>query len=213
MLHASIALALADEMIAARFGTCYGTHTWSEYQAFALERATGHLAGHLAGKIGRTTGTQRRKARLKVEGDTLIITLPMNDPRTGATVWAETEFGSYLDAVEDGADGAWVYVYKGRDRVTGQVRTAVPCGAGKKAAIARVLLGAKAGQQVRRQDDNPLNLRRQNLYRIGNPSTPEGQAGTAKMDTQAETRGGAATREALKGRGYGYGPEGDEAAE
>lgn len=213
MLQASISLALADEMISARFGTCYGTRTWTEYQAFALERATRHLAEHLAEKIGRTTGTQRRRARFKMDGEVLIIALPMNDPRTGATVWAETEFGSYLDATEDGADGAWVYAYKARDRVTGQVRTAVPCGAGKKAAIARVLLGAKAGQQVRRHDDNPLNLRRANLYRIGHPGTPEGRAGTAKMDTQAETRGGAATREALKGRGYGYGPEGDEATE
>lgn len=36
-------------------------------------------------------------------------------------------------------------------------------GAGRKVLVARVLLGAKAGQRVRYEDGNPLNLRRSNL--------------------------------------------------
>lgn len=204
MHHASIALALANEMIAARFGTCHGTRTWAEYQAFALQRATGHLAEHLAGKIGRTTGSQRRRARITLEDGTLIIALPMNDPRTGATLWAETELTSYLDLIEGGADGAWFYNYQGRHRARGQVRTTVPCHKHRKVTVARLIVDAKDGQQARRRDADPLNLRRANRYRIGQPGTTEGRAGNAKRDAQAEMREGAAIREAATGRGYGY---------
>lgn len=204
MQHASIALALANDMIAARFGACHGVRTWAEYQAFALQRSTEHLAEHMAGKIGRTTGSQRRRARITLGDGALIIALPMNDSRTGATVWAVTEFALYLEMTERGADSAWVYVYKDSRRAKGQVRMAVPCMRNKKVSISRLIVAARAGQEGRQRDDNPFNLRQANILLVGNPGTPEGRAGTAKMDAWGLVEAGVAARAELKGRGYGY---------
>lgn len=146
-------------------------------------------------------------AKFKIENAaTLIIAIPVRDPRTDTDVWVETEFGIWLDVIESRADGAWKLDYKGSKQLTGQVRTKVPLQGRSSAAntaVALIIVNAKAGQQARRHDSNPLNLRRDNLFLLGDPGTAEGKAGNAKTDTRALFRTHGDAREALAGQDYG----------
>lgn len=197
------AVCLADQMIANRFGKAYGVRTFAEYLDFVDKRATAHLDEYMAQRVQKTAGAQRRKSRLKIENAvTVIIAVPMNDVRKGATIWAEIDLASWLDAIERGADTAWFYAYKGADQRSGQVRCKVPLSgrtSTTNATIVRVLVNAKPGQQARTLDGNPLNLRRENLFLVGNPHGIEGRVGTAKTYTQAQLLELVALRQALSG--------------
>ncbi len=204
----TFALSIADEMISARFGKTYGIYSFDAYLGFVDRRATAHLDDHMAQRVRETAGLQRRKARLRIENSaTVIIAVPMNDAHTGATVWAEIEFGIWLNLIEMGADGAWFYAHKGKDRRSGQVRTNAPVGSAttnKNVTVARLMVNAKAGQQARTLDRNPLNLRAANLYLIGNLETCEGRVGRAKTDSAALLHEHTTLRQSLAGQSYGF---------
>lgn len=201
------AAAMADDMIAARFHVSHGVKTFSAYLDLVDQRATAHLNESMARRVCETAGAQRRRARLQIENAaTLIIAVPMKDPRTGATVWAELEFWAWLNVIEMGADGAWFYTHKSKDQRAGQVRTNVPLKSAVKTphvTVARLLVNAKAKQQARVLDNNPLNLRASNVYLRGNPNTCEGRAGRAKTDSRAQVCEQKALRQALAGAEYG----------
>ncbi|MGK8235686.1 hypothetical protein ACLGGT_16175 [Roseovarius sp. MS2] len=203
------ARAKADALIAQRFKAPYGVSTLDEYLEYLDRRTTAHLAPHLASRVHRTAGAQRRKAsQIIADNGSLLHKIPMNDPRTGQTVYAVTEFHIWLDVLESGADGAWVYNHKSSHHRVGQVCVKVPLGMGRLAAIARIIANAKHGQQARLHDHNPFNLCRENVYLIGNPKGPEGRVGRAKTDTRAEAQKAAELRAKLAGRNYDHG--GDE---
>jgi hypothetical protein len=206
------AVACADEMISARFGRSYGIHTFARYLDEVDRRATAHLDDRLARRIRDTAGAQRRKARLRIENaGTVIVAVPMNDPRTGATIWAEVDLATWLNLIEMGADGAWFFANKGQDRGPGQVRTTAPLASdlsNKNVTVARLIVNAKPGQQARVLDRNPLNLRAGNVFLVGNPATCEGRIGGARTDTRRLLQGQVETRRALAGGGYGIPVEG-----
>ena len=130
----------------------------------------------------------------------------MNDSRTGTTIWAEIDLPSWIDAIERGADSTWFYAYKGVDRRGGQVRCKVPLSgtiSTTNVTIARVVVNAKQKQQARTLDGNPLNLRRENLYLLGNPYGIEGKAGNAKTDTLRQLAEQTPLRRMLAGAEYG----------
>lgn len=117
-------------------------------------------------------------------------------------VYGIATFSEYLDLIEMGADAAWSYDHKGADRRVGQVRTQMPFAntlTAHRAAFARLIVNAKTGQQARTLDRNPLNLRRVNLFLVGNPIGIEGRKGRAKTDTRAQ----------LAGQDYGMGADDD----
>jgi hypothetical protein len=202
---------MADAMTAARFAAPYCVKTWDDLCDRLDRRTTAHLNGHLRMQVIGTTGTQRRRITFTIEdGATLIAAIPMNDPRTGTEVWAKIEFGDLLDVLRSGADGAWKMDHKGSDQRGGQVRTKVPLqgrASASNVAVARIILKAQKGQQARRHDGDPLNLRRPNLYLKGSPGTAEGKAGTAKTDTRAMLRDHAVILASLAGQDYGPAPE------
>lgn len=202
-------LARVDRMIAERFARDYDITTWVDYLDHLDRRTTAHLPDGMADRIHRTAGEQRRKAKLRAEGDSIIIAIPMNAPRAGKTIWAELFLTTWLNVIECGADGAWFFAYKSKESAHGQVRVNVPLSCGVKttnATIARIIVNAKVGQRARVLDRNPLNLRTGNLYVVGNPATPEGKAGIAKTVTRAHVREQLALRARLARRG------GDDAA-
>lgn len=199
----ALAQSAADQIIAERFGKAYGITTHSEYLDHLDRITTAHLEHIAVARVIRTAGGQRRKSRIVIENGQLLIYLPMNDARSDASVWAVLEYSIWLDLMECGANGAWFYAYKGTNRKAGQVRTKVPFSDSKgttNATIARMIVNAKTGQQARTQDGNPLNLRRGNLYIVGNPNVPEGRVGHAKTDTRAQIKAAAEVRAALAGK-------------
>lgn len=205
------ARALADKMIRERFGRAYGVDTFDGYLNLIDARQTQHLADALADRVIGTAGKQRRKIELTLEDATaVIVNIPMNDPRRpGAVIWAQTELGIWLDLIEIGADGAWHFAYKSERRADGQVRTTVPMwrtatATANKVAIARLIANAKPGQQARTRDHNALNLRRANVFIVGNPATCEGRVGTAKNDSAALIREQAALRQSLAGADFDF---------
>ncbi|RGP37731.1 hypothetical protein [Pseudotabrizicola alkalilacus] len=204
----NLALAIADDMVAQRFGHGRSIHTFAAYLDYIDARATAHLNPASARRVIGSAGAQRRKARLTLEnGTSVILALPMNDAHTGKTVWAEIELGTWLNLIEMGADGAWFYLHKGKDRRTGQVRTNAPMRStttNKNTTVARLIVNAKAGQQARTLDGNPMNLRSGNVYLNGNTDTCEGRVGRAKTDSAALLKGQLALRQKLAGSGFGF---------
>jgi hypothetical protein len=208
------ARALADKMIRERFGRFYGTETFDSYLDLIDTRQTQHLSDGLADRVIGSAGQQRRNIELTLENaGTVIANIPMNDPRRpGAMIWAQTELGIWLDLMEMGANNAWRFDTKGNGRSDGQVRTNAPvraCLTNKNVPIARLIANAKPGQQARTRDHNALNLRRANVFLVGNPGTCEGRVGTAKTDSVALIRGQAALQQSLAGADYDF-PGNDE---
>lgn len=203
----SFALSLADQMVAEGFAKEYGVSSYAAYLNLVDERSTAHLDAHMTRKVKATAGAQRHRARLKLENSgTVIIAVPLIDSHSGETFWAELDLRNWLRLMEMGAEGAWFFDRKGRDRPDGQVRTNAPVRSGtsnKNVTIARLITNAKPGQQARTLDRNPLNLRQDNLNLIGNPNTVEGKIGTATADSVALIREHQARRQALSGKGYG----------
>ena len=203
-----LAIAIADDMIARRFGKKRGIHTFAAYLDYIDRRATAHLNEGTARRVIGTAGVQRRKARLNLEnGTTVILGVPMNDAHRGSQVWAEIELSTWLNLIEMGADGAWFYAHKGQDRRIGQVRTNAPVGSAtsnKNVTVARLIVNSKARQQARMLDRNPLNLRTTNVYLLGNPDNCESRVWWSKTDTAALLREQAALRQGLVGCGFGF---------
>lgn len=193
----AFATAMADQIIAQRFAVAYGVRTLPDYLDLVDARSTSHLTPHLADHNIRTAGQQRRKMGLTVQDGKLIAKMAMNNPMANRTVYAEIEFGVLLDLLEMGVTNAWTYNIKGPTRAAGQVITKRPMGQHRHVPVARIIANAKAGQQARTRDKNPLNLRRSNLYILGNPGTAEGRIGTAKVDTRAQAKEDAQRRDAL----------------
>ncbi|MEM9735025.1 MAG: hypothetical protein AAF908_00270 [Pseudomonadota bacterium] len=184
---------LADDMIAARFGRPYDVTSFTAYLHHLDARVTAHLDPHLADRVIRTAGAQRRGAKLFLgqDGKTVLIALAMRDPRTGGTISARTELGTWCNLVEGGLDGAWFFNVDGKTKRAGQVRGAMP-GRDRTgpnlATVARVIANAKAGQQARTHDGDPLNLCRANVYVVGHPDHPETRRRGPKTDTAAQAR-------------------------
>jgi len=209
--HNTFTQAQVDAIVRGRFQTPYGISTLAQYLDLIDQRTTAHLARQLKERVLRSAGEQRRNAIIRIADDRqLIVEIPMNDPRSGRTLWAITEFPLWLDLLELGANGKWLFNYKSKNGRGGQVRVKTPMrrGAEGLATVARVIVNAKAGQQARLHDSNPLNLRRSNLYLLGNPKGPEGKAGNAKKDTRAVLQEVAALRAALAGKNFSF--SGDE---
>lgn len=205
--HTDFARDLANQMVKERFGTAHGVESFDEYLDLTDERQTQHLAGGCADRVIGTAGKQRRAIRLSLEGAaTVILRVPMNDPRrSGAKVWAETALADWLDLIENGADGSWYLMYKSNTSTKGYVQTGVPLSGdrgGKTVPIGRLITGAGPGRITRFHDRNPLNLRRTNLFIMGNPNTVEGTAKGAKHDSRALMAERAAQRRSLAGAGF-----------
>ncbi|MCF7699832.1 hypothetical protein [Loktanella sp. M215] len=205
----SFAIAAADQMIADRFQCAYGTSTVSEYLDHLDHHSTAHLATHLACRVNRTAGQQRRKSEIRFDGDgRLVIGVPMNDPRTNKTRHATTDFLIWIDLMESGADGAWVYNHKTRDRRAGQVRCSVPLKGNRsgpdRAAVARIIANAKSGQRAQLLDHDPFNLRRANIYLLNQIAGTDGRKGFSKTDTLANMLDAVNARSALVGKNYDY---------
>lgn len=204
----NLAAVIADDMVAQRFGNGRGIHTFVAYLDYIDARATAHLNLASARRVIASAGAQRRKARLILEnGTAVVLALPMNNARTGETVWAEIDFSTWLNLIEMGADGAWFYAHKNHDQRAGQVRTTAPIASttsNQNVTVARLIVNAKAGQQARMVDRNPLNLRAGNVFLLGNPDSSEGRIGRAKTDSAALLREQTALRQSLAGRGFGF---------
>lgn len=180
-----------NQAIKDRFYRDYGVTTLTEYFDYLDEYTTRHLELWKAKRVLKTTGKQRRNAILKLENEELIIGMPIEDSRTGSTVWAESDLHTFLNVLDSGADGAWSFAYKGKGQKAGQVRITVPLGGRKgptHATVARIIANAGDGQQARVKDRNPLNLRQSNIVLIGNPLSTVGRVGRAKTDTRAQLR-------------------------
>jgi hypothetical protein len=207
----NFALSIANDMISARFGQKYGVHAFDNYCDLIDHRSTAHLNARLAQRVCNSAGTQRRRSRLIIQDTaTLIIAIPAHDTHKGREVWPELEFGVWIDLMEMGADCAWFYTHKGKDQLAGQVRTHAPIGSATSntlVTIARLIVNAKRGQQARTLDRNPLNLRRSNLYLLGNPNTVDGAVGRATTDTVAHLRAQAELRAANAGKNFGMGSD------
>jgi hypothetical protein len=204
----AFARAMADKIIAERFGKDYGTFTLADYLALIDRRTTAHLSNATARRIIGIAGKQRRDAVLRIENtSTLTIAIPMRDGRNGPRIWAVTEFGLWLDVIESGADGVWFFNRKDATRFDGQVCVKLAlqktARGPQRTPVARIIVNAKEGQQARRRDNDPLNLRRDNLFLLGNPGTAEGRVGNAKTDPREQARVQADARAALRGRNYG----------
>lgn len=204
----SYALAAADQMVSNRFSADYAISTLSEYFLHLDNVSTAHLADHHAARLNHISGKQRRTSIIHFgECGGLLTKVPINDPRTNETVLATINFPIWLDLMELGACGSWVLNYKSLTQRAPQVRTSVPF-RGKSgpnlATITRLIVNAKSGQQARLKDGNPLNLRRENIYIVGNPNTAGGRKGRAKTDTRMALRQAVDLRKAKGGAGYDY---------
>lgn len=206
--NTSFALALADDMIAKRFAKIYGTKTLSQYFDLIDARSTAHLCAGHSKQVQRSTGAQRRNARLSiVEGGIVVIAIPMKDAGTDKTIWAKMDLCTWLNVIESDAYGALFFNRKSAERNDGQVRVAVPMCRPvetKLATVARIIANAKPGQQARILDRNPLNLCHGNIYLVGNPGGIEGKAGTAKTDTRSQVGAQAELRATLAGKGFDW---------
>lgn len=63
LAYSTLAVALADAMVRARFSLRFGIHSHAEYLEFILRRSTVHLAPGLQAYVTRTAGSQRSMAR------------------------------------------------------------------------------------------------------------------------------------------------------
>lgn len=183
----------ADQIIVDRFSRTYGVTTFPQYLALLHERTTAHLNTAQAKRVYRTTTNQRRRARLSFDDGILIIAIPMRCRRSKETLWAKTEFTTFLNIIEWGADGAWTMVYKGESRKAGQVRIRVPFGGRNgptHATVARIITNALEGQQARVVDCNPLNLSHSNCGLVGHPSFGNEQSPLSKTDTRRQLQRG-----------------------
>ena len=206
----ALAQSAADQIIAERFGKAYGIKTHCAYLDGLDRITTAHLEPVAVARVIRTAGEQRRKSRIVIEAGQLLIKVPLHDPRSHDPLWATLDSPIWCDLMEGGANAAWFYNYKGADRKAGQVRMNVPLAGGKgtsNATIARIIVNAKPGQQARTRDGNPLNLRRSNLYIVGQPNAPESRVGRAKTDTRAQIKAAAEVRAALAGKKQNGGPD------
>lgn len=133
----------------------------------------------------------------------MILRVLMGDcRRPGEVVWAEIELAAWLDLIENGADGAWFRNYAGEGR-KGYVRTHPPMrgatSAPTQVPVGRLVAGAGKGRIIRFRDRNPLNLRRGNLFIVGNPSTCEGPVKGPKHDARGVMAKQKALRQTLDG--------------
>jgi hypothetical protein len=205
----ALALAAADQIVSERFSYAHGVTTFAKYLDFLDYRTTAHLAGHLASRVKSSSGKQRRLAIVHLaKDDGLVISIPLNDPRTNEPCHVIVDFPIWLDLMESGADGAWFLNHKSLSQKAGQVRCGVPFkGSGKGpnlATVARIICNAKHGQQARLHDRNPLNLRRTNIFVLGQTNSPEGGKGRAKTDTRLELHPAVKARAALAGSRFDY---------
>lgn len=181
------AVRLVNEMIRTYFGPRYGVTNTAEYWQYVHARSTAHLTADRAQHCKQTTGAQQASITFTLGGNRPLAHVPMNDKRKGgmvcATLWADTLF----NLIECGADGAWFLAYKGPKKPTPQVRTMVPfggCGGPKNATIARLIRGARKGQQASLIDHNPLNLRTENVRLV----KLDQHKGRAKSDSRGVIR-------------------------
>lgn len=205
----AFAMAAADQMISDGFHHTYGASTFAEYLDHIDSCSTAHLAPHLADGVKGTAGQQRRKSVIRFDHDgSLVIGLPMKDPRTGETRYATTDFLIWIDLMEIGANGAWYYNYKGSNQSAGQVRCSVPLKGGgigpDRAAVVRIIANAKSGQQARLLDHDPFNLRQANINLLNHIESAEGCKCRAKTDTRMAILQVADTRSAMAGMNYDY---------
>jgi hypothetical protein len=199
--HSTFALALADAMVKKRFFKDYRISKFSEYLDLVDQRATALLSPKAArALLQRAGGRQRREARLQIDGSGVVtISIPMRDPRSGKTLWAITELCTWLDVVEAGANGAWLISYNSATSTRPYVRTNPPLGNANSTTLAnitRIIVNAKARQHARTLDGNSLNLRRFNIYVVGQPKD-DGKRGKAKRDTRSQMQEHQAMRERL----------------
>jgi hypothetical protein len=188
--HSSFALAIADAMVAKRFKADYGITTFADYLDRVDRKATAHLPPKKAQSLLlKAGGRQRRLARLQIDGSgEVTISIPMRDPRSGKTLWAITELSTWFDVVENGADGSWMLNYSSATSTRPYVRTKPPLASldsTNLANITRIITNAKARQHARTLDGNSLNLRRFNVYVVGQPKD-DGKLGKAKQDTRSQ---------------------------
>lgn len=190
--HSSFALALADAMVAKRFKADYGITTFADYLDRVDRKATAHLPPKKAQSLLlKAGGRQRRLARLQIDGSgEVTISIPMRDPRSGKTLWAITELSTWFDVVEAGADGSWMLAYSSATSTRPYVRTKPPLSSRDSTTLAnitRIIVNAKPRQHARTLDGNSLNLRRFNLYVVGQPKD-DGKSGKAKKDTRSQVQ-------------------------
>lgn len=211
--HSAFAKVLADQMVKERFGSIHGTHDLGSYFDFVDARQTAHLSPQLAKQVKATAGAQRRRIKLSLENGGVIAKVPMKDPRShGATIWAEIELGTLFDLIENGANNAWGINYASKIDRKGYVKTTTPLrslGTATNVTVGRLVAGANKGRSVRFIDRNPLNLRRNNLFVYGNPSTCEGGAKNCKHDARALVRERSRIRASLVGADYGIPEQGE----
>lgn len=196
---------LADQMTREQFRRPYGIESFAAYLDHVDARQTQHLTGGAAANALRSAGKQRRNIKLAVEnGATVVARVPMKDSqRPGALVWAEIELAALLDLWENGSDGAWFFDYAGGSKA--YVKTYAPlAGAGNvcNVTLGRLVAGAGKGRIARFRDRNPLNLRRSNIFIVGNPVTTEGAAKGARHDARAVVAKGATLRRSLAGSDF-----------
>lgn len=190
--------AMADSFISQRFELCHGITTHAEYLDRIDESSTDHLDRQFVAKVLRTTGRQRRRAWFKFDDQTLVICIPVKEPRTGQEIHAEMEYEVWLDLMEMGVHGAWFYAHKDKKRNNGQVRVKIPfhgSGGPTNASLTRIIADAEPGQRACVADGNPMNLRSSNVYLIGLPLTLGGKRAGSKTDTLKQIKGAVALRE------------------
>lgn len=185
------AINLFDQMISDRFSQSYGVSNAGAYFQYVHKRSTIHLTADLTQRRKRTTGGQHEGTIYTLEGSRVLAHVPMNDIRKAEVVYATLWATTLLNLIECGADTSWFLAYKGPSHPAPQVRTKVPfrgLGGPTNATIARLIVGARKGQQASMIDRNPLNLRTENIRLIGDLRALEGRKGRAKADSRAVIR-------------------------
>lgn len=181
------AVRLVDEMILMHFGPRYGVTNTTEYWQHVHDSSTVHLTRDFAQRRKRTTGAQQESIVFTLEDNRPLAHVPMNDKRKGEVVYAILWADTLFNLIECGADGAWFLAYKGPKQSSPQVRTMVPfagCGGPTNATIARLIRGARRGQQASIIDHNPLNLRTENVRLV----KLDQRKGRAKADSRGVMR-------------------------
>lgn len=203
-------ITLADRFIAQRFAQIYGITTHEGYLDHLDKTSTVHLSGKQAKRLHRTSGQQRRNARLRFIEGQLIIIITANNPQTGKPVHIEVEYDQWVGLMKLGATYAWNYNIKGKHRGIGQVVTQVAFQGGRHETVARLIKDARKGQQARMRDGNPFNLRLSNIDVTGDLTTAEGRVGTAKSDARLRMWDGRKARALHAGKRYGNQNKGDK---
>lgn len=196
------AVRLVDEMIHTYFGPRYGVTNTIEYWQHVQARSTAHLTRDFAQRRKRTTGAQQEGIVFTLEDNRPLAHVPMNDKRKGEVVYAILWADTLFNLMELGADCAWFLAYKGPKQASPQVRTMVPfggCGGPTNATIARLIRGARKGQQASIIDHNPLNLRTENVRLV----KVEQNKGRAKADSRSVIRNAVDARKDTSQRKFG----------